>query len=164
MMQNHWKELEPRLPCCWAHRACGLPLVSLHPGLETGDASPSGQPATGFCFLSKPCPPEALSLEIWMAISSLPLPPSIILCRCKLSWKRHLAACPLGPGTGDTRVLLTLVRWPWGRGILQGLPCHSSLFAEGGSWFCWCVCGLPRSACGQMCEVDAWEMSRVLWD
>lgn len=118
-------------------------LVSLQ-GLETGDASHllASQPLV-FAFCPSPCPPEALSLEIWMEISSLPLPPSIILCRCKLSWKRHLAACPLGPGTtGHTRVSLTLVRWPWGRGILQGLATLVFVL-EGGSWFCCCVCDTP---------------------
>ena len=86
-----------------------------------------------FAFCPSPCPPEALSLEIWMEISSLPLPPSIILCRCKLSWKRHLAASPLGPGTaGHTRVSLTLARWPWGGGILLGLATLAFVL-EGGS-------------------------------
>lgn len=118
-------------------------LVSLQ-RLETGDSSHllASQPLV-FAFCPSPCPPEALSLEIWIEISSLPLHPSIILCRCKLSWKRHLAACPLGPGAaGHTRVSLTLVRWPWGGGILQGLAALAFVL-EGGSWFCWCVRDTP---------------------
>lgn len=119
-------------------------LVSLQ-RLESGHSSHllASQPLV-FAFCPSPCPPEALPLEIWMEISSLPLPPSIILCRCKLSWKRHLAASPLGPGTaGHTRVSLTLARGPWGGGILLGLATLAFVL-EGGSWFCWWVRSTPN--------------------
>lgn len=70
------------------------------------------------------CPLEELSLEIWMETSSLRclLPPFITLSKCSLSWKRHLDACLLEPGAAEqTEVLLTLIRWPWGKGFLLWL-------------------------------------------